>query len=104
MKKPKITRMRLIVFLITAICATLAQTPLPIYNPYPPGILPADLSTELTRVETEVHSLEGRAMARVAAVGPLTPTGNPPIFKGNGTEAIEALGEAMNYDTNISPG
>ena len=79
-------------------------SPFPIYNPYPPGILPADLDSELARVEAEVDVIEGRALARFHALAPLDLTNQPPVFKGNGTEAIETLGELMNYDKNISPG
>jgi cytochrome c peroxidase len=76
----------------------------PIYNPYPPGILPADLNSELLRVEREVDFIEERAIARWHALPPLDLTNQPPLFKGSGTEAIETLGELMNYDKNISPG
>ena len=76
----------------------------PIYNPYPPGILPADLNSELTRVEQEVDFIEQRAIARWHALPPLDLTNQPPVFKDSGTEAIETLGELMNYDKNISPG
>src|SRR5712675_396841 len=75
----------------------------PIYNPYPPGILPGDLDSELARVLREVDVIEGRAIARWHALPPLTVTNQPPIFKDSGTEAVETLGELMNYDKNISP-
>jgi cytochrome c peroxidase len=82
-----------------------AQNPAtPVYNPYPPGILPADLDSELARVLREVDVLEGRAVARWKALPPLTVTNQPPVFQGSGTEAVETLGELMNYDKNISPG
>lgn len=80
------------------------QAPAPIYNPYPPGILPPDLSTEIARVLREVDTVEGRAMARWHALMPPTYTGQPPTIQGNGTEAMETLGELMNYDRNMSPG
>ena len=76
----------------------------PVYNPYPTGILPGDLNSELARVEREVDVLEGRALARWHSLPPLTVTNQPPIFKDSGTEAVETLGELMNYDKNISPG
>jgi cytochrome c peroxidase len=75
-----------------------------IYNPYPPGILPADLESEVERVLREIDVIEGRALARWHALTPPTLTGQPPILKNTGTEAIETLGELMNYDKNISPG
>jgi cytochrome c peroxidase len=75
----------------------------PIYNPYPPGILPSDLSSELARVLREVDLVEGRALARWKALTPPTLTGQPPTLQGTGTEAMETLGELMNYDRNMSP-
>jgi len=39
-------------------------TPVPIYNPYPPGILPDDLNAEIARVLREVASIENRAITR----------------------------------------
>ena len=76
----------------------------PIYNPYPPGILPSDLSSEVARVQREVDVIEGRALARWNGLGRPTLTGQPPILQNSGTEAIETLGELMLYDRNISPG
>src|SRR6202012_5261700 len=75
----------------------------PIYNPYPPGILPADLGFEVIRVLREVDVLEERAVSRWKALPPPTLTGQPPTLQGTGTEAIETLGELMNYDRNMSP-
>src|SRR6266851_8354199 len=75
----------------------------PVYNPYPPGILPSDLNSELARVLAEVDFIENRATARWQALTPPTLTGQPPILQNTGTEAVEALGELMNYDRNISP-
>src|SRR5438128_2349894 len=36
----------------------------PVYNPYPPGILPSNLSSEISRVLREVDVIESRALAR----------------------------------------
>jgi cytochrome c peroxidase len=80
------------------------EPPPPIYNPYPPGILPADLNSELARVAREVDVIEERALNRWHALTPPTLTGQPPTLQNTGTEAIEILGELMNYDRNISPG
>ena len=41
-----------------------AAKPAPLYNPYPPGILPSDLSSETARVQREVDLVEGRALVR----------------------------------------
>ena len=73
------------------------------YNPYPPGILPPDLNPEIERVLREVRVVEKRALARWDALTPPNLTGQPPILQGTGTEAVETLGQLMNYDRNISP-
>src|SRR2546425_3534264 len=75
----------------------------PVYNPYPPGILPANLSSEIARVLAEVDFIESRAIGRWHALPPPTLTGQPPILQNTGTEAVETLGELMNYDRNIAP-
>src|SRR5438105_11278876 len=75
----------------------------PVYNPYPPGILPANLSSEIARVLAEVDFVESRAITRWHNLTPPTLTGQPPILKNTGTEAVEILGELMNYDKRISP-
>ena len=78
-------------------------TPTPVYNPYPPGILPDDLESEVARVLREIDVIEARAIARWQALPPPNLTNQPPVFQGTGTEMIETLGELMNYDKNISP-
>src|SRR5436309_3140087 len=75
----------------------------PVYNPYPPGILPANLSSEIARVLAEVDFVESRAITRWHNLTPPALTGQPPILKNTGTEAVETLGELMNYDRRISP-
>src|SRR4029077_18447623 len=78
-------------------------TPAPIYNPYPPGILPPDLNAEIARVLREIDFIEGRAIQRMQNLQPPILTGQPPILKNTGTEAVEILGELMQYDKKISP-
>jgi cytochrome c peroxidase len=75
----------------------------PVYNPYPPGILPSDLSSEIARIQREVDLIEGRALARWHALKSPILTGQPPVLQNTGTEAVETLGELMLYDNNISP-
>ncbi len=70
----------------------------PDYNPYPPGILPSNLNSEIARVLREVDFIEKRALARWRALPPSTLTGQPPTLQNTGTEAIETLGELMNFD------
>jgi hypothetical protein len=48
-----------------------------VYNPYPPGILPSNLSSEIARVLREVDVIEGRAIARWHALKPPILTGQP---------------------------
>src|SRR5438874_892524 len=75
----------------------------PVYNPYPPGILPNDINAEIARVLREIAAIKGRAIQRWQNLQPPTLTGQPPILKDTGTEAVETLGELMQYDKNISP-
>src|ERR1700752_5408254 len=81
----------------------------PIYNPYPPGILPPGLNAEIARVLREIDVIEGRAIARWPSLPPPTrlpvrPGPNPPVLEGTGTESIETLGELMLFDKKMSPG
>jgi cytochrome c peroxidase len=80
-----------------------AQTPPP-YNPYPSGILPANLDSEISRVRREIQTIFGRYFAEWQALTP-TPTnmGNPPILAPNGYDAQRILGGLLNFDENISP-
>jgi len=74
----------------------------PVYNPYPPGILPPNLDAEIARVIREVDTVENRAVARWQALKPPLLTGQPPVLKNTGTESIETLGELMLFDKNMS--
>jgi cytochrome c peroxidase len=78
--------------------------PSPVYNPYPPGLLPANLDSEIARVQREVDVIESRALARWQALAPPVLTGQPPVLMNTGTEAIETLGELMLFDKNMSVG
>src|SRR6202795_329534 len=85
------------------------DTPPPIYNPYPPGILPADLDSEIARVLREIDVIEARAIERWHSLPLPTrfqvrPGPNPPVLQGTGTESIETLGELMLFDKNMSAG
>src|ERR1700688_3387003 len=64
--------------------------PLPIYNPSPPGLLPADLDSEIARVLREIDVIEGRAIQRWHSLPPPAPLvtragPNPPVLKDTGT-------------------
>ncbi len=79
------------------------EPPPPFYNPYPPGILPADLNSEIARVQREVDGIEAEAIAQWHALTPPTLTGNPPTLQNTGVQSVEILGKLMNFDENISP-
>jgi cytochrome c peroxidase len=74
-----------------------------IYNPYPPGILPADLSSEIARVRFEVRFIFGQYLLAWHALPPLTVAGNPPTIQGSGYQAVRVLGGLLNYDEHMSP-
>ena len=78
------------------------NSPTAVYNPYPPGILPSDLTSEIARVQREIAGIEREAIAQWKALGPVTFVGQPPTIQGNGYEAISVLGKLLNYDQNMS--
>ena len=73
-----------------------------IYNPYPPGIVPPDVETEIQRVSRETRKIEEEALQEWASLPAPNPQGNPVTLQGSGTAAIETLGKLMNFDENIS--
>jgi cytochrome c peroxidase len=75
----------------------------PIYNPYPPGILPSDLPSELARVLREIDGIEAEATRQWKAIPPPVVTGNLPTLQNTGIPLVEILGKLMNYDKTISP-
>jgi cytochrome c peroxidase len=78
----------------------------PVYNPYPSGILPADLQPELLRVRREVTTIFGRYFAEyqaLIAAGLPTPTGQPPTLFPSGYDAVRILGGLLNFDESMSP-
>src|SRR5882762_1206650 len=78
-------------------------TPPPVYNPYPPGILPADLDSEIARVRREVNSIFQQALAEWQALPPPTVTGQPPTLQGSGYQTVKTLGKLLNFDEHMSP-
>ena len=88
------------------------QSPLPpspsessssVYNPYPTGILPSDLDSEIGRVQREIRTIFNEAIAEWHALPPPKSVGNPPTPQGSGYEEMETLGKLLNFDLNISP-
>ena len=74
-----------------------------VYNPYPPGILPSDLDSEIARVIREVDFIENEALAQLRALPPPTLTNQPPVLAHTGQRLNVLLGKVMNFDKNISP-
>jgi cytochrome c peroxidase len=79
------------------------QPPGTIYDPYPPGILPSNISSEIQRVLREIDGIEAEAIGQWHAIPAPTVAGNPPIFQNTGVPLIEILGKLMNFDRTISP-
>ena len=83
--------------------ATTEQVVPPLYNPYPPGILPADLVSEIARVRREIQGIFDQALAQWLALPPPNLTGQPPTLQGSGYQMVQTLGKLMNFDENMSP-
>ena len=74
-----------------------------VYNPYPFGILPPDLTSEIERVQREVTFIEDQAIGEWHALPPPVVTGQPPTLQGSGYDRVRILGKLLNFDQNISP-
>jgi cytochrome c peroxidase len=75
----------------------------PVYNPYPPGILPNDLVSEIARIRREVNGIFEEALGEWLALPPPVVTGQPPTLQGTGYQMVQILGKLMNFDENMSP-
>jgi cytochrome c peroxidase len=78
------------------------------YDPYPPGIVPADLDSEVERVQREVRGLESQTLAEWHALPEVTRSntqgvGNPPTLQGTGYQSMWTLGKLLLFDENMSP-
>lgn len=73
-----------------------------VYDPYPPGLLPADLQVEIDRVTAEVDRIFRSALAEWKATPPPTLTGNPPTLQNTGKRLVEILGKLELFDKTIS--
>jgi len=96
------TLMASLIIVFQAVAAQPPSTP-PTYNPYPLGILPDDLESEIARVRREVNRIFREALAAARAIDPPTLTGQPPTLQGTGYQAVQMLGKIMNFDENMSP-
>src|SRR5580692_7088292 len=113
MTRVRLTIVSVVVLCVVALCMSVggrkvsaqsaAAAAEPIYNPYPPGILPSDLPSELARVLREVDGIEAEAIKQWKALPPPVVSGQPPIFQNTGVASVEILGKLMNYDKTISP-
>src|SRR5262249_11192996 len=74
----------------------------PVYNPYPPGLLPADLQAETDRVTAEIDRIFESALAEWKATPAPTVAGNPPTLKNPGKRLVEILGKLELFDKTIS--
>jgi len=72
------------------------------YIPYPPGILPDDLESEIERVRREVRGIFDEALGAFRALPPPNLQGNPPTLQGSGYAMVRTLGKLMNFDENMS--
>ena len=86
-----------------ALSADALQSPVPAYNPYPPGVLPPDLGAEIARVQREVRFIFNEALNEWRRLPRPTLAGNPPTLRGSGYEAVEIPGKLLNIDPNMSP-
>ena len=79
------------------------QSSPPVYNPYPPGILPSDINSEEARIEREITGIFNSYLAQWHASTAPVVAGNPPILQNTGYDAQRILGGLMQYDLTISP-
>src|SRR5258705_5594167 len=70
-----------------------AQATPPIYNPYPPGILPADLVAEIARVRREVQGIFQEALGMSKALDLPVPTVQPSTLQGTRYQAVHIFGQ-----------
>src|SRR6266478_719828 len=75
----------------------------PTYNPYPPGVLPSDLESEMARVRREIRGIFNQGVNEWRALPLPTLKGNPPTLQSSGYQAVQILGTLMNFDENMSP-
>jgi cytochrome c peroxidase len=74
-----------------------------VYHPYPPGILPSNLASEIARVQGEIRTIENEALGEAQSLPPPNPQGQPLTLEGSGYQSNEVLGKLLNFDLNISP-
>ena len=76
-----------------------------VYFPYPPGLIPPDLCSEVRRVQREGDVIFKEALAEWRALlPPPVLNGQPPVLEGAGYQAVALLGKLENYDRSMSVG
>src|SRR5262249_43780761 len=73
-----------------------------IYFPYPSNLMPADLESEIDRVNREVDQIFQETLARSRALPAPHLAGNPQIIQENGTDLVEIIGKLELFDKNLS--
>ena len=73
-----------------------------IYFPYPSGLMPADLESEIDRVNREVDQIFQETLARSRALSAPHLAGNPQIIRDSGTDLVETVGKLELFDKNLS--
>ena len=68
-----------------------------IYNPYPPGILPQNLDSEIARVQGEMTFIFNEALSESKTLPPPNLQGNPPTLQGSGYQAVEVTRQADEF-------
>jgi cytochrome c peroxidase len=74
----------------------------PIYFPYPAGIVPDNLQTEIDRVLREIDRIFQATLVQSKALPPPVLAGNPQIFQGSGLLMAQTLGKLELFDKNLS--
>src|SRR5258705_6659663 len=94
-----VTVMASFILVSVAVAAQPTQQPPPssptqvlIYDPYPLGILPADLESEIEGVRREVQGIFNQALLQSRTLPPPNLTGQPPTLQGTGYQAVQVLG------------
>jgi cytochrome c peroxidase len=73
-----------------------------IYFPYPPGVIPSDLDSEVQRVRHEIDFIENEALGQLHALPSPTLAGNPQTAQGSGARAMLILGKLELFDETLS--
>jgi cytochrome c peroxidase len=76
----------------------------PIYFPYPKGIIPRDICSEIKRVRREVQGIFNETLALSRTLPPPNLQGNPPTLQGSGYALVRTLGKLLNFDETMSVG